>query len=376
MTGATGFVGAFLLSELLQQTDATVHCLIRAADVGAGMNKLQRHLEAYLLWDESLSNRIIPVIGDLSEPLLGLSAQQFQMMAQKVDIIYHNGASINLVYPYSALKATNVLGTQEILRLASQIKIKPLHYISTGSVLSSQDHARVREVQELYNFNHKQVPSGGYAQTKWVAEKLITIAHNRGIPGSIYRLGRVSGHSQTGICNQSDRLYRMLKGFIQMRCVPDVDTTVDMTPVDYVSKALVHLSRRKQSLNKIFHLSNHQPISSFKLFDWIREFGYSLQPMSYERWQTELISASEISLDNSLYPLIPYFAGMNTKDSVKQESSDQTSNLTKSNFDCQNTTDGLADTSIVCPPVDAKLLNTYFSYLIQSGFLNPPQQIH
>ena len=68
LTGATGFVGAFLLSELLQQTDATIHCLIRAADVGAGMNKLQRHLEAYLLWDESLSNRIIPVIGDLSEP--------------------------------------------------------------------------------------------------------------------------------------------------------------------------------------------------------------------------------------------------------------------------------------------------------------------
>ncbi|MEB3219801.1 MAG: amino acid adenylation domain-containing protein [Nostocales cyanobacterium 94392] len=368
LTGATGFVGAFLLYELLQQTNANIYCLVRAANTESGKKKLQKHLESYLIWDESLSNRIIPVIGDLSEPLLGLSEQQFKVMAQKIDVIYHNAAAINLVYSYSALKATNVLGTQEILRLASQIKVKPVHYISTLSVLSSEGHAQVKKIQELHNFSHSQIPSGGYAQTKWVAEKLVSTAHNRGIPVSIYRLGRVSGHSKTGVCNRSDRLYRMLKGFIQMKCAPNVDTTVDMTPVDYVSKAIIHLSRQKQSLDKIFHLSNQQPIGSFELFKWIREFGYSLLPMAYNQWQTELLNASESSLDNPLYPLIPFFAGTNTEDA-----SEQTSKSTELKLDCQNTTDGLANTSIVCPPVDAKLLNTYFSYLIQSGFFDPPQ---
>ncbi|MEM8778211.1 MAG: amino acid adenylation domain-containing protein [Cyanobacteria bacterium P01_G01_bin.49] len=372
LTGATGFVGAFLLYELLQQTDATIYCLVRAVNVESGMDKLQRHLETNLLWHESLSERIIPVIGDLSKPLLGFSEQEFQRMTHKIDVIYHNAASINLVHSYAALKATNVLGTQEILRLASHAKVKPVHYISTVSVLSSQDHAKAKQIQELYHFSHQQIPSGGYAQTKWVAEKLMTIAHHRGIPVSIYRLGRVSGHSETGICNKSDRLSRMLKGFIQMKCVPDVDTTVDMTPVDYVSKAVIHISRRKQCLNQIFHLSNHQPISSFELFNWIREFGYSLASTSYHQWQTELMSASESSLNNPLYPLIPFFAGKKTQDTLKQESSEQSFNSTESFLDCQNTADGLADTSIVCPPVDAKLLTTYFCYLIQSGFLNPP----
>ncbi len=193
LTGATGFVGAFLLYELLQETNANIYCLIRAANAESGKKKLQKHLESNLIWDESLSNRIIPVIGDLSKPLLGLSEQQFKLMAQKIDVIYHNAAAINLVYSYSALKATNVLGTQEILRLASKIKVKPVHYISTLSVLSSEGHAQVKKIQELHNFSHSQIPSGGYAQTKWVAEKLVSTAYNRGIPVSIYRLGTCIG---------------------------------------------------------------------------------------------------------------------------------------------------------------------------------------
>ena len=65
-------------------------------------------------------SRIIPVLGDLSKPLLGLTEQEFQQIASLVDVIYHAGAIVNFIYPYSQLKTTNVLGTQEILRLAGQ----------------------------------------------------------------------------------------------------------------------------------------------------------------------------------------------------------------------------------------------------------------
>ena len=94
--------------------------------------------------------------------------------------------------------------------------------------------------------------------------------------------------------------------------------------------------------------------------------------MSYDQWQAELLNGSERSLDNPLYPLIPFFAGMEVERDSKKDSQRRTSNSVGSNFACSNTTDGLADTSIVCPLVDAELLNTYFSYLIQSSFLNAP----
>ncbi|MEH2243340.1 amino acid adenylation domain-containing protein [Nostoc sp.] len=355
LTGATGFVGAFLLDELLRQTQADIYCLVRSTDAESGKQRLQKHLESYLLWNESFSDRIIPVVGDLSQPLLGLSDQQFQLIASQIDLIYHNGATINLIYPYSVLKAANVLGTQEVLWLASQNKLKPVHYISTLSVLSSDNPGK------------EGVPYGGYAQTKWVAEQLIIAARERGIPTSIYRLGRVSGHSKTGVCNPSDRLYRMIKGFIQLGSVPDMETTIDMTPVDFVSQAIVSLAHQKKSLGKVFHIYNPQPSSLTELLNWIRSFGYPLQKIVDNQWQTEMLNNPEDFIDNPLYTLIPFFQGQQSEDTSETES------LKQFDFHLQNTLDELASTSITCPPIDAELLNTYFSYLIQSSFLNPPQ---
>lgn len=137
LTGATGFLGAFLLQELLLQTQADIYCLVRSTDSKLGKIRIQKNLESYGIWNEDLSPRIIPVLGDLSQPLLGLSSSAFQKMSSLIDVIYHNAAWINYVYPYSALKPTNVLGTQEILRLASRTKIKSVHYISTIAVFES-----------------------------------------------------------------------------------------------------------------------------------------------------------------------------------------------------------------------------------------------
>ncbi|MEL7407802.1 MAG: amino acid adenylation domain-containing protein, partial [Cyanobacteria bacterium J06558_2] len=127
ITGATGFLGAFLLHELLQQTTADIYCLIRAENKTQAKERIENKLKSYLLWDDGLSQRIIPLVGDLAQPLLGLSIDNFNAIAEKVDVIYHNGAWVNFTYPYSQLKAANVSGTQEVLRLAVQSKVKPVH---------------------------------------------------------------------------------------------------------------------------------------------------------------------------------------------------------------------------------------------------------
>jgi FlaA1/EpsC-like NDP-sugar epimerase len=95
LTGATGFLGSFLLSELLRRTRTDVYCLVRAADAEEGGERLRRVLRAYALWDEELSSRIVPVVGNLSEPLLGLGSRRFEELAGKIDAVYHSGASVN-----------------------------------------------------------------------------------------------------------------------------------------------------------------------------------------------------------------------------------------------------------------------------------------
>lgn len=380
LTGATGFLGAFLLYELLQQTQADIYCLVRSTDTNLAKQRILSNLESYLLGNKAFSNnsyasRIIPVVGDLSQPLLGLSQPQFQAMADQIDVIYHNGAITNLVYPYSVLKAANVLGTQEILRLASQVKLKPVHYISTLNVLSSSNNSPATVIPELNTLEQVAAPDGGYAQTKWVAEKLVMTARERELPICIYRLGRVSGHSQTGVCNLNDRMYRMIKGFIQLGSAPEQNAEIDMTPVDFVSKAIVHLSSQKELLNQVFHICNPHPLPASELFNWLASFGYSIRQTPSDQWQAELFNHPKGFSENALFPLMPFLASRESHRSNNTESLEQTFNPASIKFDCQNTLNGLSRTSIICPPVDTKLLTTYFSYLIQSGFIHAPKSM-
>jgi len=99
LTGATGFVGAFLLHELLEQTQAKIYCLVRSPNESEGAKRLQKTLEKYLLWNPDQSSRIIPTVGNLEQPLLGLSAEQFERLALQIDTIYHNGAQVNFAKP-------------------------------------------------------------------------------------------------------------------------------------------------------------------------------------------------------------------------------------------------------------------------------------
>jgi thioester reductase-like protein len=154
-----------------------------------------------------------------------------------------------------------------------------------------------------------------------------------------------------------------------MGSFPDLDTTEYFIPVDYASRAIVHLSRKKESQGKAFHVVNPQHIPLVDFFELIRSFGYPMKKLPYTRWKDELISHTRNSLENALYPLLPMLI-----ESVNEERM-TIPELHQKNpyYDSQNMILGLADTSIFCPLVEAKLLDTYFSYFIRSEFLKPPQ---
>lgn len=366
LTGATGFLGAFLLQQLLQQTSAKIYCLVRAVNGQEDRQKIQKNLEQYLLWDDAFKSRIIPILGDLSQPLLGLSESEFHQLAREIDIIYHNGALVNLIYPYSALKATNVRGTQEVLRLASQIKLKPVHYISTLAIFESDTYAGKQGIKEDDSIEESHGLDEGYAQSKWVAEKVIKIAQSRGIPISIYRPGMVTGHSETGLTNTNDIMSRLLKSFILLRNAPQLDLMMDMTPVDYVSSAIVYISKQKESIGKTFHLVNPQPLHLSSLIQEINSLGYSIGQIPYQDWQSEILEVVKHLTDNSLSPLLPLVV---EKMPGKPLTYLETSSMASQSFDYQNTLNALGETSIICPPVTTQLLNVYFSYFKRSGFI-------
>ncbi|MGI0483800.1 amino acid adenylation domain-containing protein [Pantanalinema rosaneae CENA516] len=376
LTGATGFLGAFVLSELLQQTQATLHCLVRAANVRDGWQRIQQNLERYQLWQPEFSTRIQAVPGDLGQPLLGLTRREFERLTEVIEVIYHNGAPVNFVKPYSAMKAETVSGTQEILRLACLSRVKPVHFISTVAVFGTIGYftglKMLHETTDLdrgVDYVHM-----GYTRSKWVAEKLMWMARSRGLPVTILRPGLVLGHSQTGMTKTDDYPSRLIKGCIQLGSFPDlVDQKEELIPVDYASRAIAHLTRQPESIGQVFHLVPQpgQNVDLVTLFGLIQDYGYPLKKLSYTEWKEELLHHTRHSQENALYPLLPFITDKVSQEQVTVMELYQNT----PDYDDRNAISGLADTDITCPPVNAKLIETCFSYFIDSGFLEaPPRQ--
>jgi len=362
LTGATGFFGAYLLEELLRKTKADIHCLIRCkGDTAFGRQRMEEHLRFYALWKEEFASRIIPVPGDLSQPRLGLTEQQFCQIGEQIDAIYHNGALINSVFPYSELKKTNVSGTQEILRVAGCIKTKPVHFVSTIAVFFTEFFNEQR-ILETDMPEPDSGLKGGYKQSKCVAEHLVRAAQDRGLPACIYRPARIMGHSKTGITlNFKDYLISMIKACILMEKYPDLETPLYLVPADYAAQALVHLSGQKESMGKTFHILNPRPVVWKDFFEQIRAMGYCLEKVSPRHWHSEMAAQAAGNRKNRLFQMLNFvLKSPNALITPKPE------------IDAAHTVQGLRETSIVCPPVDRELVYTWISHFQNCGHIPRP----
>ena len=361
LTGATGFLGAFLLRELLRQTTADIYCLVRAAHTDEAGIRIRRNLEHYQLWDNRFQGRIRPVAGDLAAPLLGLSAKCFQTLAETIDVIHHNGALVNFAYPYLHLRAANVLGTLEILKLAASTRVKPLHFVSTLGVFSPADSQGKDMIDETASPEHGETLPIGYTQSKWMAERALVRARSFDLPICIHRPGRVAGDSRTGACQTGDFFWRLIRACIRMAKIPYGEGWVKLAPVDYVCQAIVYFSLQAGLLGKNFHYFNPHSMPMRQFIQWMRSYGYWLEHVSYEQWRANLIDIAALAPESNETSIAPFFWGGSRG---ADEGGYQLS--------CQNTLAALSGTSIVCPPMDAALLETYFSYFVRIGFLDAP----
>jgi amino acid adenylation domain-containing protein/thioester reductase-like protein len=356
--------GLAALVERTQAADAfpaaSIHCLVRAPDPAAGLLRVRRNLEAYGLWDERLAPRIIPVLGDLAQPTFGLEAAAFSRLAAQTDVIYHNGAMVNFVHTYAAHKPANVVGTTTVLRLAALERAKAVHFVSTLSVFHTPSHPGGRVYTETEDLVAVGAPYGGYAQSKWVSEHLVAEAGRRGVPVVIYRPGSIGGHSRTGAANADDLLGSLTRLCLALNCVPELDLNADVVPVDYVSGAIVALSRQPESFGKVFHLANPSPLPFPQVVAWLRQRGYPVRQVSFAEWQAELLSLAARFPASVSSPYLPL---------VEEVSLEQ---VFMPRFDCANTLAALQGTGLVCPPLDSALLGLYLNRLMQTGILPMP----
>lgn len=293
LTGATGFLGARLLFELLQATNAQIYCLVRADCEEAGLERIEKALGKHglRLGDDSGASsatssgtnsgtssgaaslgadrsRLRVICGSIEVAQFGLADLVWNELAEQVDTIYHCAAQVNNLASYAELRQSNVVGTQEVVRFLCAGRSKCLHYISTLSVFVATDknHGVLLESDHL---DETGIVYGGYAQTKWAAEVFLRSLAGKAGPITYHRLGLITGDSVTGKSADHDFLNLFVNGLASLGCAPEVgdEISVDITPVDYAAKAVIKLSLAAMASGKFdtYHIANSKSLTLKRL---------------------------------------------------------------------------------------------------------------
>lgn len=357
LTGATGFLGAYLLDSLLDATHAQVYCLVRGSDVTAAAQRLAEALALYGKRHLQADPRLIVLPGDLGVPGLGLPPETLEMLQEQLDSIYHCGAHVHHLYDYKTLRASNVEGSLTLLRLAATGRPKSFNFISTlGSASLRDEQGRLLEIDP----QDMPVSSNGYILSKWVVERVVSHAASHGLTCNIFRPGNITGDSISGFCPaDKNHALLLLKGCLQMGAAPDWLRSMEMTPVDILSQAIVGLSLDAQGLST-YNLNNPLEISWRDYIDLVRNQGFKLALVPVNIWREKYLA--RIDEDNAMYPFKEFYL-KERKDLVAR-------NWRKfSGWNSREAQEKLRTAGISFPGDYAAYAGVFFSYLVQTGFL-------
>ncbi|WP_329388648.1 amino acid adenylation domain-containing protein [Streptomyces sp. NBC_01716] len=359
LTGATGFVGAHLLAELLARTDAEIICPVRAPSPRRGSARILKALRELRIAPPGDRARITAIPADLARPRLGLGSAAFAGLADGCDAIFHNAATVSIMREYTSLRGVNVESTRQLLRIAAE-RGTPFHLISTLSTAPPRSSAC--EVPEEFFAPHNGL-AYGYQQSKWVAERLAEQAAERGLPVSVHRLGRVTGAPATGVVNERDFLWSVLRAGIPAGMLPDLFESEIWTPADYVAKAVVAISLGTPPPGgEVYH---HAPapaqVRLSDVYAWVGEFGYDVKRMPLDRWRAQLPRTADVAATT-----LAFFDSWGTTD-------DQEPELAMGGIRSDNANRKLRGTGIICPPISQDLMFRYLARCVSTGALPAPR---
>jgi amino acid adenylation domain-containing protein/thioester reductase-like protein len=369
LTGATGFLGAHLLRELLAATDARVLCLVRAGGEGEVTHRIEQAAARYEL-PAPPEGRVIPLPGDLGQPGLGLSGAQFRDLARTLDIIYHPGALVNFIYPYQELRAANVAGTRELIRLAGESRGIPVHYVSTTAVLAGLGVEGTREVTEETPLDYPEQLRMGYVETKYVAEELLRNAGRAGLPVAIYRPLDIVGSIRTGAWSTSTEMCALIRFMTDTGLAPDIDLPLDYVPADVCAAAIRHISVTAGATGRTYHLASPEHALLGDLVGQLRDRGYGIDDVAFGDWVSELARQAALDPSHPMAAFMPLFVDR-----------DGPTGLTVAemylahvfpSYSRTNTERALRGSGIAFPPVSGGLIDRNIDRLMQSGYLPSP----
>ncbi|WP_458118708.1 non-ribosomal peptide synthetase family protein [Paenibacillus sp. Z6-24] len=299
ITGATGYVGIYLLRQLLQSTLSTIYVLVRGQTKEQSDTRLEEVWKFYFKnsFEEAWRQRIIVIPGDVSQPLFDLSEAVYNNLAHKCDCIIHSAALVKHYGHYKEFYDTNIRGTRHIIDFAQLGIKKDISHISTTTIADGDIHGVDRILYTEYDMDQGQKSNSYYSQTKLEAEKMIWAAsqNDPSLCVKIFRLGNVSfeydtGHFQKNI--DDNAVCNMLKSYMLLKVFPALtEPLLNFSYVDQLADSIIMLFNREALTNEIFHMYNPYQLS-------IKEIGNMFQQLDHT---IEIKNMDEFLLSVSSY---------------------------------------------------------------------------
>ncbi|MYC65123.1 MAG: NAD-dependent epimerase/dehydratase family protein [Acidobacteriia bacterium] len=317
LTGATGFIGRFFLSELLRQrADLRVHCVVRADSVAHGHERIRAALQQAEVWDDSFGPRIEVAIGDIGHTRFGLTTGHFDGLCGQIDAVYHLAADINLLSSYLGIRRINTFGVRNVLELCLRKRFKHLFYASTMGVFPQYFCGFANEFEDA-RIDHQMQPDLarmketfpigllGYPWSKLTSEQALRFAQQTGMPLAILRLPQTN-LSSTGYSPVNDLAVRMFAAAAECEALPEGFTFRSSNEaVDTLSRICAAISLNANRRFTIYHCCNPE-LDEYDLEPG--DFGFYWPQVPYDSFKRACQARGESSPLHGYWTVLDHFA--------------------------------------------------------------------
>jgi len=266
LTGSTGYIGAHVAANLLQEFGAPINVLVRARDPHEAEDRLWHALQLHLdfkTFYEHLQTRVRIFRGDLTNEHFGLSTDDYDRLVHTTDSIIHCAASLNRKSEKSCLNV-NLRGTLEVIKLGMQVDhyhgLRRFSHVSTVAVCGKRQDEVVTEDASV-DWNRSDYDP--YARTKKFCEHMIRQLLPE-VPKTIFRPSIVLGDSRRAETTQFD----MVRAFVFLAGLPMLPLRskdrVDIVNVDFVADAIATLHVKQKTNYDTYHLSSGRDSQTFR----------------------------------------------------------------------------------------------------------------